>query len=117
MFLLGIFGSVSLLVAIVVGFAAFAAVHYVPILSLILAGMITARMASGFLRGIIAGVIVGLIVAAVITILPEIDGFDPVVLEWGAASGVESTWIQERLFSYALLGGIGGLLAGIRKKI
>jgi hypothetical protein len=84
---------------------------------LILAGMITARIAGGFLRGIIAGVIVGLIVAAVIPLLPEIEGFDPVVLGWGSASGVESTWIQQRLFSYALLGGIGGLLGGIRKKI
>lgn len=117
MFLLGIFGSISLFIAIVVGFVAFAAVHYVPILALILAGIITARIAGGFLRGIIAGVIVGLIVAAVVTILPTIGGFDPVALEWGAASGVESTWVQQRLFSYALLGGIGGLLGGIRKKI
>jgi hypothetical protein len=117
MFLLGIFGSISLLIAIVVGFMAFAAVHYVPILSLILAGIITARIAGGFLRGIIAGVIVGLIMAAVVTILPSIGDFDPTVLEWGAASGIESTWVQERFFSYALLGGIGGLFGGIRKKI
>jgi len=117
MFLLGIFGSISLLIAIVVGFVAFAAVHYVPILALILAGIITARIAGGFLRGIIAGVIVGVVLAAVIPILPTIGGFDPTTLEWGAASDVESTWVQNKFFSYALLGGIGGILGGIRKKI
>ena len=117
MFLLGIFGSISLLIAIVVGFVAFAAVHYVPILSLILAGIITARIAGGFLRGIIAGVIVGVILAAVIPILPTIGGWDPIPLEWKAASGIESTWVQNKYFSYALLGGIGGILAGIRKKL
>jgi len=116
-FLLGIFSSISLLIAIVVGFAAFAAVHYVPILALILAGIITARIAGGFLRGIIAGVIVGVILAAVVPILPKIGGWDPIPLEWKAASGIESTWVQNKYFSYALLGGIGGLFAGIRKRI
>ena len=117
MFLLGIFGSISLLIAIVVGFVAFAAVHYVPILALILAGIITARIAGGFLRGIIAGIIVGVILAAVIPILPTIGGWDPIPLEWKSASGIESTWVQNRFFSYALLGGIGGLFAGIRKRL
>ena len=117
MFLLGIFGSISLLIAIVVGFIAFAAIHYVPILAIILGGIIAARIAGGFLRGIIAGVIVGLIIAAVIPILPTIGSYDPAILPWGAASGVDSTWVQNRFFSYALLGGIGGLLAGIRKRL
>jgi len=117
MFLLSIFGSISLLIAVVIGFMAFAAVHYVPILALILAGIITARIAGGFLRGIIAGIIVGLILAAVVPILPAIGSFDPAFLGWGAASGVETSWVQNRFFSYALLGGIGGLFAGIRKKI
>jgi hypothetical protein len=117
MFLLGIFGSISLLIAVVVGFLAFATVHYVPILALVLAGIVTARIAGGFVRGIIAGVIVGLIVAAVVTLLPKIGGWDPIPLEWKSASGIESTWIQNKYLSYALLGGIGGLFAGIRKKI
>ena len=117
MFLLGIFGSISLLIAIVVGLVAFSAIHYMPILALILGGILTARVAGGFLRGIIAGAVVGLIVAAIVPILPEIGSFNPARLSWGAAENIEEDWIQNRYLSYAVLGAIGGLIAGIRKKI
>jgi len=117
MFLLGIFGSISLLIGIIVGLVAFSAIHYMPILALILGGILAARMAGGFLRGIIAGIIVGLIIAAIVPILPEIGSFKPDRLSWGAAEDIDVNWIQNRYLSYAVLGAIGGILAGIRKKI
>jgi hypothetical protein len=117
MFLLGIFGSISLLIGLVVGFIAFSAIHYMPILAIILGGFITARIAGGFLRGIIAGVIVGLIMAAVVRYLPAIGEWKPDILEWGAAKDAEVSWVKNIYFSYAVLGGIGGIFAGIRKRI
>ena len=117
MFLLGIFGSISLLIGVIVGFMAFSAIHYMPILAIILAGFITARIAGGFLRGIIAGVIVGLIMAAVVPYLPAIGDWEPDILEWGAAKDANVSWVKNIYFSYAVLGAIGGIFAGIRKKI
>ena len=118
LFLLGIFGSISLLIAVVVGFIAFSAIHYMPILALILGGIITARIAGGFLRGIIAGAIVGLIIAGVISLLPAIGSYEPDTLSWGPVDDyVDATWVQNGYFSYAILGAIGGLIAGIRKRI
>jgi hypothetical protein len=117
MFLLGIFGSVTLLIGLVVGFIAFSAIHYMPILAIILGGFVTARISGGFLRGIIAGAIIGVIMAAVVPILPAIGDFEPDILGWGAARNADISWVTNRYFSYAILGAIGGLFAAIRKRI
>ena len=115
--MLGIFGSISFLIALVVGLLAFSAIHYVPILAIIFGGFITARVAGGFLRGIIAGMIIGVIMAAVVRFLPTIGDWEPEIFGWGAAKDAEVSWVKNIYFSYAVLGGIGGVFAGIGKRI
>ena len=110
MIILGLLGSIPLLIAIVAGLIVFAAIHYVPILALILGGIIAARVARGLLRGIIAGAAIGVIMWAVIGLLPQ----NPGLLNWGLAAGYV-TWAP--WLSYTLLGAIGGFIGGAIKRM